>query len=197
MSIFTQAIVSSVLDNRPTIIANRSPFNARSQEAVQQDFVWRADVAYAPRTREQGAILLGQLKAHLNLRTTFLFGDPDFRQPLTANGAFPGTGLVKGADQTGLSLLTDGWTTDGLILRADDYIAVSYSPKQLFRCAADVTAAAGEATIQLQSPLRGSPPDNALIETADTLIPFRVAALSWPSDVNKVYRITAQFVEAI
>lgn len=197
MSIFVEGIVSSELTNQPTVIANRSPFDGRSQETTQQDFVWRASVTYRPMRREEAATLLAQLKRHLNLRSTFLFGDPDFRQPLTANGAFPGTGLVQGAGQSGLSLATDGWATDGLILRADDYITVGYAQKQLYRVASDVTAAAGAATIELQSPLRGSPPDNALIETADTLIAFRVESASWPSDQNRIYRVTAQFIEAI
>jgi hypothetical protein len=86
---------------------------------------------------------------------------------LTRNGTGgPGAPLVNGANQTGSSLVTDGWTPSlGAALRYGDIIKVA-GLKQVFDVSGDVaTNGAGQATIPINPPIwvGGSPADNAVI----------------------------------
>lgn len=75
-------------------------------------------------------------------------------------GTLRGTPLVKGAAQSGTSLLIDGCTV-GATLKAGDYFAVNSE----FKIAVtDATASgAGEMTVTFEPPLRSSPADNAVV----------------------------------
>ena len=72
------------------------------------------------------------------------------------------TPSVNGANQTGRSLVTDGWVPSTTILYAGQYVTVN---DQLLQLTADITSnAAGQATIQFAPALRASPDDDAPIE---------------------------------
>jgi hypothetical protein len=66
---------------------------------------------------------------------------------------------VKGAGQTGESLVTDGWLSNEL--KAGDFISIG---TRLHTVMADVTHTGGTATISIYPPLRASPADNATVE---------------------------------
>lgn len=90
-------------------------------------------------------------------------------------GTAPGTPLVKGASQTGKTLITDGWTPSqsGILLPAD-MIAVN---GQLLRVTASADSdGAGEASIAVTPALRSSPADNAAITTTKALGVFMLAS---------------------
>lgn len=85
-------------------------------------------------------------------------------------GVASGTPLVKGAGQTGASLLTDGWTpsTAG-ILKAGDMLGVNGELKMVVADAA--SDAGGNATLAIEPPLRAAPADNApLVLTRPTAV---------------------------
>jgi hypothetical protein len=87
----------------------------------------------------------------------------------TPRGSIAGTPLVKGAAQTGTSLLIDGCTV-GTTLLAGDFIGVNGELKMVV---ADATAdGSGEMTLTLEPPLRSSPADNAVITTAQPTATF-------------------------
>lgn len=72
-----------------------------------------------------------------------------------------GTPRVNGANQTGRSLITDGWPNSVTALRAGQYVTVG---DQLLQLTANVTSnGSGQATLTFEPPLRSSPADNALI----------------------------------
>jgi hypothetical protein len=77
-------------------------------------------------------------------------------------GTFGGTPLVKGASQTGASLITDGWTASGAVIKDGDVITIAdvydinpinkqvYSHLKQFVCTADGTAdGSGDLTLTI------------------------------------------------
>jgi hypothetical protein len=80
----------------------------------------------------------------------------------TPRGVATGTPLVNGASQTGSTLITDGWTpsTTG-IMKAGDYVGFN---DELRILTADADSdVGGNATLSLDSPMRSSPANNAVI----------------------------------
>lgn len=75
-------------------------------------------------------------------------------------GSLRGTPLVKGAGQSGTTLLIDGCAVGATLLEGD-FIGVNGELKMVV---ADATAdGAGEMTLTIEPPLRASPADNAAI----------------------------------
>jgi hypothetical protein len=118
----------------------------------------------------------------------------------TRAGTLAGTPLVKGASQTGVSLLIDG-CTQATTLLAGDLFAVN---GELKMCVLDATASAGgEITVQFVPPLRSSPADNAAVTVASPTGTFMLAdntvgwsnnPAGWPRIVSS---FTLEFVEDI
>jgi hypothetical protein len=111
-------------------------------------------------------------------------------------GNAAGTPLVKGAAQTGSSLITDGWTPTTTLL-AGDYIGFN-AGAELRMIVADATAdGSGNMTLTLDAPLRVSPADNsAIVITAPTCI-MRLAGddIEWPYHPGKISTFTLDAVE--
>jgi len=80
------------------------------------------------------------------------------------SGIATGTPLIKGASQTGKSIITDGWTTSQTgILKAGDWVGFNGELRmQTVDVDSDVS---GNATLTLDEPVRSSPADNAVITT--------------------------------
>ena len=86
---------------------------------------------------------------------------PDFVFPFPS-GSAAGTPRVKGTDQTGITLDTDGWSPNSLVLKAGDAFEVDGNYRGV---TADVTSdGAGLATIPLSHRLYNAPLNNALLE---------------------------------
>lgn len=97
------------------------------------------------------------------------------------NGAGGGTPLVRGADQSGESLVTDGWTASTTVLKIGDCFEVA-GLNQLFRTVSysDVVSnGSGIATITINPPILAgsSPADNAAIDY--TAVTMRAIVLSY------------------
>ena len=93
---------------------------------------------------------------------TFNAYDPDAIYPRGAAQTMPGTPLVKGAGQTGSSLLVDGCPAGvtGWLLPGD-YFSVNGELKMV--TGQVNTNGSGEATIAFKPRLRNAPPDNAAL----------------------------------
>lgn len=88
----------------------------------------------------------------------------DFQVPLdvVAQTTLPNTVLVKGAGQTGRSIITDGWPASSTVLKAGQCITIA---NQLLQLTANATTnAGGEVLIDFEPSLRASPADNAPVE---------------------------------
>lgn len=83
---------------------------------------------------------------------------------------------VKGASQTGRSVITDSWNATALAMKAGDYIKFSNNDK-VYMTTADSTAdASGTATLAIEPALLTSPADNSNLTI--TSVPFNVALTS-------------------
>ena len=89
-------------------------------------------------------------------------------------GSPAGTPLVKGADQTGRSVDTDGWNNDIVIFKAGDYLKFANHDK-VYTVVADVTsdASGGTTEITIEPALITSPANDSAITY--TSVPFTVA----------------------
>ena len=98
------------------------------------------------------------------------------------NGAGGGTPLVRGASQSGESLITDGWPNSTTVFKAGDCFEVA-GLNQLFRAFGDVTSdGSGIATITINPPILAgsSPADNAVIDHTSVTIRAIVESYSAP-----------------
>lgn len=162
---------------------NRSGWTGRRKAAILIAApMWRAQVAL---TTKQSDIDVFAWRAFLmKLRGV----QNSFRLKAVEKSQIAGvTVLVKGAGQTGFSLVTDGWGAAGLKLKAGQMITVG---DQLIMLGADVIAdGTGTATLTLESYMRASPADNAPVEVAN---PTAIMALGetvqgWNVDPGRLY----------
>jgi hypothetical protein len=166
---------------RAVVASSMSPFTG--QEQVQEfSGQWlEAEFSLPPMTRAQAEYWIAFLLKLNGMRGTFLAGDPAGKRP---RGIATGTPLVKGASQTGNSLITDGWTisTTGILL-AGDYIQIGTgSSARLHKVLDDANSdGAGDATLTIWPSLRASPADNAAIIVSNTVGHFRLASneMAW------------------
>lgn len=90
------------------------------------------------------------------------------------SGTAAGTPLVKGANQVGSTLITDGWTpSQPLLLDVGDYISIDYELKIITQVASSDSS--GNATLTFEPPLRNSPIDNAAIVVNSPKAIFRLS----------------------
>lgn len=92
--------------------------------------------------------------------------DPSQTSPFGAYSSGSDTPIVKGANQTGKSLITDGWRNSGsnLLLRGDYFELTINSIKRLFMVTADGSSdSSGNMTISIVPPLPESPTNNLVL----------------------------------
>ena len=144
-----------------TVSKNYSPFTHQSQTYVWQAKWWSGEVTLIAMKRADYDAWLGFLMELEGSAGTFLLGDP---LGATPRGTAWGTPLVKGAGQTGSTLLIDGCTVSiANGLKAGDWFQLgSAATSRLHKLTRDATTdGAGEATITFWPPLREAPADNA------------------------------------
>ena len=170
---------------RSVVAVGRSEFTLQSQAQAHQGQMWVFDVSLTKLSGDTAEEWRGFFLKCNGRERTFLLGDPS---RATARGAATGTPLVKGASQTGIELITDGWTPSVTgILKAGDYIQLgSGATARLHQIAQDVDSdAAGNATLDIWPRLRASPADNAVIVVANCQGVFRLAANENPVDIDE------------
>ena len=178
---------------------SQSPFTARQQVYKYTGQFWEADISLPPMKRSDAEYWISFLLKLNGSYGTFLLGDPN---GATARGVATGTPLVKGANQTGTDLITDGWTpnTTG-ILKAGDYIQLGTgSTSLLHKVLDDVNSdGSGNATLTLWPDLRSAPSDNAAIVVSSTKGVFRLTSGEQSWDINEAtfYGITFGAREAL
>ena len=167
-----------------------SPWNGQTQTVRYPGSAWKAQMTlsdlddYESRAVEVLIFELDGLAGRVKLWDFGRFA-----------GTVKGTPRVNGAGQTGVSLVTDGWTASVKVLSKGDYITVNDELKMVL---SDVTSnASGAATVRIAPQLRNSPADNLVIEVANPYGIFRLE-----KDENGVKRspafnnnITLNFIE--
>lgn len=121
----------------------------------------------------------------------------DFRVPVdpTPQSRLPNTVRVKGAGQTGTSLITDGWPANTTVLKAGMYVTVA---DQLVQLTANATTnGAGEVTLTFKPALRVAPGDNAAVEYKNPYcLMFLTEEPSWSVDQGYIYNMSLNLRES-
>lgn len=153
------------------VAISRSPFSFVTQIQAHQGQVWGADCVLPPMQRAEAEQWQTFLLSLNGAEGTFYLSPP---LQSTPRGIATGTPLVNGANQTGQTLITDGWTpstTD--ILKAGDFIQVGQG---LYKILTDTTSnGSGQATLDIFPRLRTSPSDNQAVITSQAKGLFRLA----------------------
>jgi hypothetical protein len=184
---------------RDSAAVTASPFTGDEevQEWARQG--WLAQVSFPPLAEADARVVIAWLVSLRGRRGTFLMGDPLRASP---RGVGTGTPLVKGAGQTGESLLVDGLTpsTAG-ILKAGDYFqlgsgATAYLHMNLTDASTD---SGGNATLDVWPRLRVSPADNAAITLINPMGRWRLRSneQSWDEQLAQLYGISFECAEAL
>lgn len=176
------------------VAVSNSPFSFASQAQHWGGEAWAIEVAIDPQYRVDAApwiAFFGQLRGKFG---TFYFGDTLMGTP---QGGVGGTPRVNGANQTGYTVITDGWTSSRLVLKAGDFFQIDNS---LYQVTVDATTnGSGQVTIDCWPSLRGHA-DNASIITNHPLGVFRltesvIRAIEAPS--TQLYSISFTAEEAL
>lgn len=174
----------------------RSAWTLASQKQRNKGQLWVANITYPPLTRAQAEELAGFIMALDGPWGTFTLGDP---LGVIARGNAGGNPKVNGANQTGGSLVTDGWDASQTgILKAGDYIQIG---TRLHKLKADANSdGSGNATLDIWPDLRSpAPADNDTIITQGAKGLFQLADNTNPlisAGIERVYDFSIAAIEA-
>ena len=180
---------------RSVVAVAVSPFSGTQQAYQHQGQVWQADIQLPPMRREDAAPWMAAFLQLNGRYGTFRLGNEAMRTP---RGAATGTPLVKGASQTGQSLITDGWTAGVTgILKQGDHIQIE---SRLYMVMVDADSdVLGNATLDIWPRLRSAPADNAAITVSNCKGLFRLTnnEMPWTHKPGGIVELSFSAVEAI
>jgi hypothetical protein len=184
MSVWMDNIGTASFRRARTVIVNQSPFNGETYRSGLGDMRWQFRFDYQTMTRAQAAPLLAAIAAQEEGTGSFEVYDPDFGVPMSG---YVTSGLVNGAGQTGKVINTDGWVASALLGKAGDRAFIQHATGyHMHVLTADATAnGSGQCALNLDTPFRGSPPDNGNVGFAPAIISaFRVISRLVSYDVQ-------------
>lgn len=182
-----------ISESNPSVF--RSELNNIEQVTEMPGTRWRCSMPFVNLTREKGRQLNAFLMS-LNGTIGQAYIVPyDSRTSLGSPGGSP---LVNGANQTGGTLVTDGWTASTLIFKAGDYFNAGGELKVITE---DINSdASGNATLVFSPNLHKSPASNTSITYDNPWCLMRMANKSqaaWQLTRERHYLVTLNFVEVI
>jgi hypothetical protein len=191
----------SSINIRPfsVVAVAESPFTLSQQVQEYAGQRWEADVTLPIMSRAEAEEWNAFFLKLNGRRGTFLMGDPAGSTP---RGVATGTPLVKGAGQTGNTLITDGWTTSTAnILRAGDYVQLGTgSNARLHKNLDDVNSdSSGNATLTLWPNIITAPTDNAALTITAAKGVWRLSTnvMEWNIFPPAMYQIAFTAMEAL
>lgn len=190
------------LDPRAVVGESRSPFTG-SGKIYEFPGQWFEAAVTLPPMKRADAEKWNAFRMKLNgKKGTFLMGDPNAPTPRGSAASTPGTPLVKGAGQSGNTLIIDGLplSATGYLLEGDYIQLGTGSTSRLYKILEDVnTNGSGEATLTLWPNLRTSPNDNDAVIVSNTVGLFRMMdnAMGWDIDEAAIYGISFNALEAL
>ncbi|WP_425065621.1 hypothetical protein [Reyranella sp.] len=170
-----------------------SPFTGDGQAIVWPYQRWTPTLTLVSMKRADAQEWAAWLRSLRGRSGTFLLGDPARPAPLGAAAFNPGTPLVKGAGQSGGSLLIDGAPASvAAWLKRGDLIQLGAGATARLHEISEVvnTSGSGEAALSLWPALRESPADNSAIVLTNP-----VGVFNRTSDVVEVPTDTAGFYD--
>ena len=195
----SQCIKAVTIRAKNVVSMLSSPFTGQQQVYKHQGQWWEMEVTLPPMKQAEAELMASFLIKLNGQYGTFLLGDPANTSP---RGIGSGSPLVKGGNQTGDELLTDGWTPSITgILKAGDWIQLgSASSTRLHKVLDDVNSdASGNATLQIWPNLRSSPADNDVITVNNAKGRWRLSSsdVDYNIEAGKIYGMTFACMEAI
>lgn len=195
----TPGFTTAQFTKRNAVGVSESPFSYVQQVYQHQGQLWEASLGLPLMKRATAAPWIAALASLGGQFGTFYLGDPDAR---TARGIATGAPLVQGASQTGLTLVTDGWTINQTgILLAGDYIQIgSGAAQRMYMVTVDADSdGSGDSTLDIWPRLRESPANNAVITVSNCKGVFRLQSSedSWAADFRGLFQIKLDAIEAI
>ena len=181
----TTSYRSARMTARSVVGVSKSPFTGAQQVQKHQGQWWEFEAALAPMSRAYAELWISFLISLNGMQGTFLLGDP---LGSTVRGVCTGTPLVKGASQTGNSLITDGWTaTQTGILKAGDYFQLgTASSSKLYKVLADANSdGSGDATFDIWPSINTAVADNAALTVSSAKGVFRLASNEMGFDLKQ------------
>lgn len=191
--------VSASFGGQSSVSSTESPFTFDTQAQKNQGQRWGIDVTLPPMVRADAEEWIAFLMKLNGREGTFLIGDPAGK---TARGVATGTPLVKGAAQTGNSLITDGWTINQTgIMKAGDYLqSGTGATSKLHKVLNDADSdGIGDATFDIWPEITTALADNAPLVVSNTVGLFRLTTneMRWSIDTVKTYGLAFQATEVI
>lgn len=193
-------ITSMVLTMDFANALTESPMSFASQVYDWGGVRWRLDFTLPPLHREDAEEWIAFLLALRGRKGTFLAGDPSGGTPRGVGGGMP---LVKGANQTGQTLLIDGApiSTTGWLKKGDYFQLGTGLTSRLYKLIEDVnTNGSGEATLEFLPSLRSPSVDNATVTITNAKGLFRnsESSTAWTADAaGKVFYMSFAAMEAL
>ena len=183
-----------------TVAVSQSPFTYAQQVAKYTGSVWQTTVTLPPMKRADAGAWQS-FYMQLNGRFgTFLLGDPDAK---TIQGSATGT-MSASADQDvgAYDITVDGLNaSQSTAFKKGDYVQFgSASASKLHMIVADIsTNGSGEATLQIEPPLKTAITNNDVITYSNTKAVMRMDAndLGWNANNVSLYGISFSCTEAL
>lgn len=178
---------------RTIVGVTRSPFTGAQQVQKHQGQWWEFECALVPMNRDTAEDWISFLLSLNGQEGTFLLGDPLGAVP---RGIATGTPLIKGASQTGRTLVTDGWTASTAnILKAGDYFQLgSGSETRLHKVLTNAASnSAGEATLDIFPEIKSAYDDNTAISTSNAKGAFRLTSNEMGFDLQQASKYGISF----
>lgn len=193
-------VANVVMSLERAVGITESPFTFEEQAFQWEGERWLVDFELPPITSR--AIAADWQAWGVKIKGTFgrfLMGDPSARIP---RGVATGTPVVKGANQVGETLITDGWTinTNGIMLKGDYFQLGTGASSRLYMLTEDVNSnGSGEATLSFGPALRSSPSDDAPLVVTDAKGVFRLTenVFPWSVQPGKVWRFSFSAIEVV
>lgn len=144
--------------SEPNGQSTRSELDGTKQTLALPGDIWTDVLTFTNKFDPEARILRAFITALRGEAGRFYLSPPGYVRAGTGTG----TPLVKGADQAGLTIITDGWTINQTgVVCAGDYIQIGTELKMV---TADANSdGTGQATISFTPPIRTIPADNSAI----------------------------------
>lgn len=155
---------------------HESPLSRQVQTIETPGARWMAELRYPPLKKSQWRIMTSFL-AQMRGAAGRVYWYPPY-PARTPDGLAGGTPLVNGADQTGSTLITDGWTAAAVALRRGDYFSFvnPLGSDELKIVREDATAdGSGNVTLTFDPPIRSAPYNNTAIRVTNPRAVFGLA----------------------
>ena len=182
-----------------TVAYTESPFTYGQQVAKYQGSVWQTTVTLPPMSRADAGAwqsFFMQLNGRFG---TFLLGDPDAK---TIQGGATTVISVNGDHSVGAyDVVVDGADTSTVIFKKGDYVQFgSGASSKLHMIVADITSdASGNATLQIEPPLKTALTDDDVVTYSDTKAVMRMDSneLGWNANNVSLYGISFSCTESL